>query len=140
MGTSTSNRGQIGKTPLVPSWLDDENSNDNINPQEIDPKRFSLPRNNLTRYANSGGNSSNNLHSAAARYAKQSLGGSRNATLRLGAARKSTAKLITVLNGFVNRGVNETSRSFNLGNLTEKKYNGNFVADNKFYMSRWRKY
>ena len=27
MGTSTSNRGQNGKTPLVPSWLiDDENN------------------------------------------------------------------------------------------------------------------
>ena len=27
MGTSTSNRGQNGKTPLVPSWLNDDENN-----------------------------------------------------------------------------------------------------------------
>ena len=70
MGTSTSNRGQNGKTPLVPSWLiDDENNGtkpdteitgDNIQQQDdtqsYDSKRFTSPRSDFTRYINSGGN------------------------------------------------------------------------------------
>jgi len=34
MGTSTSNPGQNGDTPLVPSWLDETNGN---NPQQENP-------------------------------------------------------------------------------------------------------
>ena len=121
MGTSTSNRGQNGKTPLVPSWLDEgQNSEPQENPAQVDPKRFSAPRSNFTRYVNSEGGGSGNLRRAASGYVRQSLGGSKNATARLGAAKASTARLVSVLGGFASQGISETSKNYHLGELVGK--------------------
>lgn len=123
MGTSTSNRGQNGNTPLVPSWLDDNDGDQQpgqpqpAQTQPADPKRFSAPRGNFTRYVNSGGSGSGSLHRATSIYVRHSLGGSRNATARLGSARNSTARLLSVFSSLVNRGVAETSRDYKLGDI-----------------------
>jgi hypothetical protein len=136
MGTSTSNRGQNGNTPLVPSWLG-ENDGDQQpgqplpgqpqpaqpqpeQPQLADPKRFSAPRGNFTRYVNSGGSGGGNLHRATSDYVRHSLGGSQNATTRLGSARNSTARLVSIFSSFANRGVAETSRDYKLGDIIGK--------------------
>jgi len=145
MGTSTSNRGQNGKTPLVPSWLDD-NGGDNLplNPQtpqnpdgdnqqqenkpaQPDPRRFSAPRSNFTRYINSGGSGGGNLRRAASSYVRHSAGGSHNATMRLGSARGSTARLVSVMGGFAISGVSATAQLFHLGDIIGKSAKDVFV-------------
>lgn len=131
MGTSTSNRGQNGNTPLVPSWLGDNGGDQQpgqhqpaqpqpAQPQPADPKRFSVPRSNFTRYVNSGGSGGGSLHRATSNYVRHSLGGSQNATTRLGSARNSTARLVSVFSSFANRGVAETSREYKLGDIIGK--------------------
>lgn len=131
MGTSTSNNGQNGRTPMVPSWLDDDNEKDGNVDQNIpavaDPERFRDPRGNFTRYVNSGGRNSENLHRAASQYVKQSLGGAKNATTRLGAARASTTRLLSVLSSISGKGVVETSKAFGLGDLIGKNANDVFI-------------
>lgn len=134
MGTSTSNRGQNGKTPLVPSWLNDDENNgtqpdseitgDNIQQQDdtqsYDSKRFTSPRSDFTRYINSGGNKTGRLHKAISSYVRKSAGGSKNATMRLGSARKSTAKLVSIMSGFAGGNISATAYRFNLGDIIGK--------------------
>lgn len=154
MGTSTSNRGQSGNTPLVPSWLDDSDADispaaspaDTMPPQDQqpdqdaapsqnpnqpeqpqknqppDPKRFSAPRGNFTRFINRGGTGGGgrNLRHAASAYVKRSSGGSQNATARLGSARQSTARLLSIMGGFASGGVSATAQKYNLGDIIGK--------------------
>ncbi|MEW9123837.1 MAG: Qat anti-phage system associated protein QatB [Thermotaleaceae bacterium] len=128
MGTSTSNQGQSGRTPLVPSWLDDENNNDNNTiPAQADSERFRVPRGDFTRYVNSGGRDSGNLHKSVSQYIKQSLGGAKNATSRLGASRTSTARLMSVVSSIAGRGIAETSKVFGLGDLMGKNASDVFL-------------
>lgn len=121
MGTSTSNPGQKGGTPLIPSWLDDKD----YPPQPQAPDRFSIPRGNFTRFINDkrSGNSggARHLSRAASHYVRNSLGGSSNATARLGAARTSAVRILSVFNSIITRGVGETQRSFKLGDIIGKK-------------------
>ena len=169
MGTSTSNRGQNGKTPLVPSWLDDnlgdifkpfnpplitglpqmpniipETHNPNVDtlvnptdpqqqppkpqttPEQPDPKRFSAPRGNFTRYVNGGSRSK--LGRAASSYVKKSAGGSQNATKRLGSARASTARLFSVVGGFASNGVQATANRLRLGDIIGKTATDVFIS------------
>jgi len=155
MGTSTSNPGQKGNTPLVPSWLDDVDGDgllpsdppaepsppqgqqpdqDSDSPQdpnqpggrpetqEPDPRRFSTPRSNFTRFINSGGSGSGgrNLRRAISSYVTHSSGGSHNATVRLGSARRSTARLLSVVGGFASSGIQATAQKHNLGDIIGK--------------------
>jgi len=121
MGTSTSNGGQKGNTPLVPSWLyDGDDQNDNMLPPTGDPERFRAPRSNFTRFIKEGGRSTHNLHKATSQYVKQSLGGAKNATTRLGSAKSSTARLVSIFNDFANKGIAETSKKYGLGELIGK--------------------
>lgn len=127
MGTSTSNNGQNGRTPLVPSWLeDDADDNSNIPPQ-ADPERFRNPRGNLTKYINSEGKSKDYLRSATSEYIKKSIGGSRNATIRLGAGRASTTKLVNILSYISKYGVENTGIKFQLGDLVGKNAKDFFI-------------
>lgn len=134
MGTSTSNPGQKGGTPLIPSWLDD-NDIDSL-PQA--PDRFSIPRGNFTRFINDNrtgsGEHSGHLSSATSHYVRKTLGGSVNATARLGAARRSTTQMFSIFNSIVTRGVAESQRIFSLGDIIGKSATeallmiGNFVC------------
>lgn len=128
MGTSTSNYGQSGRTPMVPSWLDENNDKkDNSIPEPADPGRFRDPRGNFTRYVNSGGRNRDKLHRSTSQYVKQSLGGAKNATTRLGAARNSTARLVSILGSISGQGVTEISKKFGLGNLIGKSASNVFL-------------
>ncbi len=136
MGTSTRNQGQNGRTPLVPSWLDDnvnnnddsENGNENNTiPEQADPDRFRVPRGEFTRYVNSGGRNSGNLSKSVSNYVRQSLGGAKNATTRLGASRSSSARLLSVVGSMVSRGIAATSREFGLGELIGKNASDVFL-------------
>jgi hypothetical protein len=163
MGSSTRNRGQNGKTPLVPSWLDENGGgNDftpkgpvipqnldgdesapnspqtpqnpdgdekqlNNNPTQQDPKRFSAARSNFTRYINNGGSGGGYLRRAVSSYVRHAAGGSQNATKRLGSARNTTAKLLSVVGGFANSGVSATARLLHLGDIIGKSAKDAFL-------------
>ena len=143
MGTSTINRGQKGKTPLVPSWLNDDENLPlvpqipqllNDGSQQLDnvfvpnPRRFSSPKSNFTRYINSGGGGGGNLRRATSSYVRNSAGGSRNATIRLGSARSSTAKLIRIMGGFASGGVSATAKLLHLGDIMGKSAKDAFLG------------
>jgi len=113
---SKSNPGQGGATPLIPSWLVEDYDIEQPLPPIADPSRFTAPRSDFTRYINSHG-SSGSLKRATSNYVRNTLRGSDNAVTRLGSARDSTSRLFSVFSGFVNQGVSETSRIFNLGDI-----------------------
>ena len=121
MGTSTSNPGQKGGTPLIPSWLDDNN----FDPQPQAPDRFSVPRGSFTRFINDNrtgnGGRSGHLSRATSHYVRNTLGGSSNATARLGAARRSTTQMFSIFNSIITHGVAESQRLFRLGDIIGKK-------------------
>lgn len=122
MGTSNSNPGQRGNTPLVPSWLDDEPGTDNPKedkplPPPGDTDRFKYPRGEFTRYINSAGRDSGHLRRAMSSYVRRSLGGASNATQRLGAARNSSARLISILSGIAANGLNSTLEKHGFNDL-----------------------
>lgn len=121
MGTSTRNSGQRGNTPLVPSWLNnDDEPEEQVHPT---PDRFTAPRSNFTRFINNGassGGAKSNLYRATSHYIRSSLGGSKNAVVRLGAARNATTRLMTVLGSIATRGASEAGRIFNLGDIIGK--------------------
>ena len=132
MGTSTSNPGQKGGTPLIPSWLDDNN----FDSQPQTPDRFSVPRGNFTRFINDNrsgnGGRSGHLSRAASHYVRNTLGGSNNATARLGAARRSTTQMFSVFNSIITRGVAESQRLFRLGDIIGKKASDALLMIGKF--------
>lgn len=128
MGTSTSNNGQNGRTPMVPTWLNENDDEENNSiPTPADPDRFKSPRGNFTRYVNSSGRNKDNLYRATSQYVKQSLGGTKNAVTRLGAARNSTIRLVSVLGGISGQGIRATSEKFGLGDLVGKSANDVFL-------------
>lgn len=133
MGTSTSNGGQSGRTPLVPSWLDDgignesNNENDKSMPPAADTDRFREPRGNFTRYVNSSGRNSEYLHRSVSQYVRHSLGGAKNAATRLGSSRASAARLMSVISSISGRGIAETSKAFGLGDLMGKSASDVFL-------------
>lgn len=128
MGTSTSNNGQNGNTPLVPSWLDDNSQDIQNVPANADSERFRDPRGKFTKYVNSGGRSGDNLHGSVSKYVRYSLGGAKNATTRLGASRTSTARLLSVIGSISERGFTETQKKFGFGDLIGKSASDVFVG------------
>ena len=145
MGTSTINRGQNGKNPLVPSWLNDPsgdappptpntpdagNQPQQNDPAQPDPRRFVAPRSNFTRYINSGGHSGgdSNLRRAASSYVRNATGGSHNATMRLGSARGSTARLLNVMGSFASGGISAIAQTFHLGDIIGKSAKDVFIS------------
>lgn len=145
MGTSSAFGGQSGGTPLVPSWLGDDGAppaapdgippdggppNGAPTPTEpivpparppippvSDPGRFSAARNNLSRFAGSGGSNRSGLGRAISHYVGSSTGGARTAAARMGSARGAGSRLYGFLSDTVTRGAAEALRSLNLGDL-----------------------
>lgn len=136
MGTSTHNIGQKGKTPLIPSWLeqsDEEGTptseNNNTNPIPIgDPNRFTQPRGEFTRYIKSAGRDTGMARKSISNYVRNSMGGSRNATRRLGAARSSSARLLRVTSIFASGGAQAVERYLSLDNLAKKNATEALIA------------
>lgn len=79
MGTSTSSKGPDGKSPLVPSWADNDGQGPGSN--QLD-QRFRGFRAALGQAANSGGKNTNDLKKALGRYAKSATGGKSNGARR----------------------------------------------------------
>lgn len=142
MGTSTHNGGQKGSTPLVPSWLDqpDEGTSNDTMPNsgngQIPPigdaERFREPRGEFTRYINSGGRNSSLGRKSVSNYIRNSLGGSSNATRRMGAARSSSARLLNVARVFASGGARAVEEYLSIENLSNKTANEAFIAITDF--------
>ena len=132
MGTSNSNSGQKGNTPLVPSWVDDGPGNnpgdDKPLPPPGDRDRFRYPRKEFTDYIKSSGRNSGSLHRAASNYVRHSLGGASNASQRLGAAKSSSTRLISVLGSISANGLNATLERHGFKNLIGKPIDQIFLG------------
>ncbi len=126
MGTSTHNAGQKGKTPLVPSWLDqDENLiqkkfDNNEIPQEGIPDRFTTSRREFTRYINTNGKDGTKVKKSISNYIRHSLNGSENATKRLGSVRSSTSRLLLIAGALSSGGSSSVESFLNLRGLSNK--------------------
>ena len=128
MGTSSHNAGQKGNTPLVPSWLDqpDVEKQQNTEKDETssipigEPNRFTQPRGEFTRYINSAGRDTGMARKSIANYVRNSMGGSKNAAQRLGAARHSSARLLNVTGIFASGGAQAVERYLSLDNLSKR--------------------
>lgn len=138
MGTSTRNSGQNGHNPLVPTWLEGDpvpGGSDPIAvpaqpttippqlptqpiPPDADPNRFRGPRTSFTHFTSGGGRDSSSMRRGVSHYVSRSLGGSSNATKRLGSSRTSTARLYGVLHTLAGPGgLREVARLLSIENL-----------------------
>ena len=126
MGTSTHNGGQKGGTPLVPSWLQqpDENMQNETSGTQIPPMgnadRFTAPR------------GSSLGRKSVSNYISKSLGGSSNATQRMGAARSSTARLLNIAGAFASGGARAVEQYLSIENLSHKTASEAFIAITDF--------
>lgn len=128
MGTSSHNIGQKGNTPLVPSWLDqpDVEKQQDAKKDETylvtvgEANRFTQPRAEFTRYVSSAGRDTSMARRSIANYVRNSMGGSRNATQRLGAARNSSARLLDVTGIFASGGAQAVEQYLSFENLSKK--------------------
>lgn len=86
-------------------------------PQTGDPTRFTAARNNLSRFASSGGNDRRSLGRAVSNYVGSSAGGARSASSRMGSSRGAGSRLVGFLSDAAARGATEALRSLNLSAL-----------------------
>ena len=142
MGTSSHNNGQKGNTPLVPTWLDQPDEKKQLDPaqNDINPvpigelNRFTQPRREFTRYINSAGQDIGIVRKSIANYIRNSMGGSKNATQRLGAAKKSSEQLWKVAGIFASGGAKAVEHYFlkehylSLKNLAQKNATDALIA------------
>jgi len=144
MGTSNSYGGPGGGTPLVPSWVGSSDpapappapvppstppdQHTGPTPVPMPPvlpaipaaaaaDRFTMPRNNFSRFATSGGTDRASLGRAVSQYVSTAAGGSRAAAQRMGASRAAGARLLNFLSGATVNGPREALRALNLQSL-----------------------
>lgn len=136
MGTSNSNGGAGGGTPLIPSWLGGDG--DGLLPDGNDPggnppgpmppplppipppaaaDRFTSTRSNFSRFARSGGSDRSSLGRAVSKYVSTAAGGSRTAAQRMGASRAAGSRLLGFLSDAATRSPREALRALNLESL-----------------------
>lgn len=151
MGTSSAFGGPGGATPLVPSWLQPDAGegvapNDGDGPQDgappagpaapspppippaAAPTRFVAARNNLSRFAQSGGRDRASLGRAVSHYVGTASGGARTAAARMGSSRVSGGRLLGFLSDAVARGAREALRALHLEDLAGRPIEQIFVG------------
>jgi hypothetical protein len=79
--------------------------------------RFSAARNNLSRFARSGGSNRRSLGRAVSNYVSTASGGSRTAAERMGASRAVGSSLVGFLSNAAANGATQALRALNLENL-----------------------
>jgi len=102
MGTSQSSPGPGGKSPLVPSWADDQPG---IPLPKPEARRFAPFRETLGRYLQSGNR--DDLRSSLGNYARKGSGGGSTASRRMGSVNQAGASLYGALSGGEAFGVSE---------------------------------
>lgn len=140
MGTSGSYGGPKGRTPLIPTWLDTNDSQEQLpgtstppsdsaqpTPQDStqlpniptleNPRRFTAVRNNFSRYISSGGNNTRSRGRAIAGYIGSS-GGAKQAARKLGTSRRVAGRLVSFLSSAIQSGAAAALHALNLDKLT----------------------
>jgi len=97
-------------------------------PPAGDPRRYTAPRSNFTRFVSSGGRDSRSLGRALSQYVSSSSGGSRNAARRMAVSRKSTAQLAGVLNSAIGGNASTALRFIGLERLAGRPIEEIFLA------------
>jgi hypothetical protein len=111
VGTSQSNPGPGGGSPLVPPWADDQPQDTLPSPQS---SRFQPFRRSFGEFVKTGNQSA--LKSALGHYARKSTGGSNTAARRLGNTTKVGAALYNALTS--SRGTSTGDLAIDVGSLT----------------------
>lgn len=114
MGTSQSSTGPTGRSPLVPSWADDQPQQPLPAPQ---PARLKPFRQSLGRFVSSGDRGE--LQAALGNYARKGTGGGGSASRRMGLITHSGGSLYGALTGTGDFGVSSDFR-INLAQLVGK--------------------
>lgn len=138
MGTSNSNGGAGGGTPLIPSWLNggDENgmlpANGELGDNPANPpataNRFTSARNNFSRFARSGGSNKASLGRAVSKYVSIVAGGSHTAAQRMGASQAAGGNLLSFLSSAAAGNSREALRALNLESLAGRPIEDVFLG------------
>lgn len=111
MGTSQSNPGSGGRSPLVPPWADDQPQTPLPSPQS---SRFQPFRRSFGEFVKTGNQST--LKSALGHYARKGTGGGATAARRLGNTTKAGAALYSLLTS--GRGIGAGNLALDMSSLT----------------------
>lgn len=156
MGTSNAYDGPGDGTPLIPTWLEPDEvvpppepaEPPSAEPAPEDPVlppvpappvlppippatsagRFTAARNNLSRFAGSGGRDRSSLGRAMSHYVSTSCGGSRVAAQRMGASRSAGAQLLNFLSTAIGSGARAALRALNLESLAGRSIEQVFLG------------
>jgi hypothetical protein len=145
MGTSSQSSGPNSGTPLVPSWLDEPSPTPAIpqaqpaqpgedpvtplqpilippRPVQIpdQPQRFRIPRTNFSRFASSAGSDSHSMGRALSSYVSSGLGGTRNATRRMGSAVSTARNVASFFSDVQKSGLVPILERLNLSHLATR--------------------
>jgi hypothetical protein len=91
-------------------------------PPSGDPRRFSNPRSNFTRFVTSGGTDRRSLGRALSGYVSNSMGGARTAARRLAPSTQATSRLANFLSQASSGGVQNALRSVGLERLAGQPF------------------
>ncbi|EPG64648.1 Qat anti-phage system associated protein QatB [Leptospira wolffii] len=146
MGTSNSNSGTAGNTPIIPSWVDTPSDKKetvprskkqeesppspkrpNI-PEKGDNNRFQLARTLFSKYASSNGSDKRSLKGSISRYVSHSLGGSKNASKRMAISKIASVNLLNFLSTTSSNGIEAALDSIGLPNLAGKPIDDIFIG------------
>jgi len=151
MGTSGSYGGPKGRTPLIPTWLDTNDNQEQLPgtptptpdsaqpttqnspqlpniPALENPRRFTAVRNNFSRYISSGGNDTRSRGRAIAGYIGSSSGGAKQAARKLGTSRRVAGRLVSFLSSAIQSGAAAALHALNLDKLTGHSIEEVFTA------------
>ena len=115
MGTSSSNPGPGGDSPLVPPWADLDGQGPGPEPE---PQRFKQFRIKLGQFARSRADA--DLKSALGHYSRKSLGGSATAVRRLAPVARAGSQLLGFLTNVATGGDGAEWLGFNISELVGK--------------------
>lgn len=144
MGTSSSNSGTAGNTPIIPSWVENPvepadskhkgkketippSPNREPIPESGDNDRFQAARTSFSKYASSNGGDKRSLKNSLSRYVSHSLSGSRNASKRMAISQVAGTKLINFLTSVSSNGIEKTLESYGLSSLRGRPIDEIFV-------------
>lgn len=145
MGTAISNKGGSPVNPLVPTFVDEDSEEGITNPLDPTdlpiappdrppiqppptPNRYQKPRSNFTKFASSGGSNRRYLKRAISQYVSEVVGGSVNASRRMGPSRTTASELIKFLNSVYNYGIEESLRNLDLNILVGRSVEEIFIG------------
>ncbi|EMO56822.1 hypothetical protein LEP1GSC161_2756 [Leptospira santarosai str. CBC1416] len=145
MGTSSSNSGSSGNTPIIPSWIDAPPDKKEPSPakkksEEFPPapkrpvmpekglnKRFQGARTLFSKYASSDGSDRRSLKKSISRYVSHSLNGSKNASKRMGISKVAGVNLLNFLSTASATGIEKALTSVGLSNLAGRPIDDIFI-------------